>query len=218
MWGTILPISAVAPLYSCIFPDVQLAHVRNESEVMEETSPPLPFTSGKGGAASEKVSLILLLFMDLLFVVSHGSHQTELVSNNSANEIPTLAVAHNRTFLVWLVHCLMPKYSLNADIPLSITHTYTQLQTLDLQSSFCALRSLERIWIEGAYFLTSSPHIHKSALGSGCGARKNFREGVSLRLWGTEGNRSWQIKRLCWTSLRMVVKRKMVYAVRGLRR
>ncbi len=37
-------------------------------------------------------------------------------------------------FWFWLVHCLMPKYSLNADIPLSITHTYTQLQTLDLQS------------------------------------------------------------------------------------
>lgn len=65
MRGTILSVSVVALLYSCIFPDVQLAHVRNESEVMEETSPPLPFTSGKGGAESEKVRLVLLLFMNI---------------------------------------------------------------------------------------------------------------------------------------------------------
>ncbi len=149
MQGTILPISAVAPLYSCIFPDVRLAHVRNESEVMEETSPPLPFTSGKGGAASERSVLFCFCLWISLFVVSHGSHRTELVSNNSANEIPALAVARNRAFL-------MPKYSLNADILLSITHTYTQLQTLDLQSVICALRSLERIWIEGPTSFTSS--------------------------------------------------------------
>jgi len=67
---------------------------------MDETSPPLPFISGKGGAESEKVRLVLLLFMNIfLLVVFHGSRQTELVSNNSVNEIPALAVAHNRTFL-----------------------------------------------------------------------------------------------------------------------
>lgn len=64
------------------------------------------------------------VYGSFLFVVFHGSRRTELVSNNSANEIPALAVAHNRTFLDWIVHCLEPKYSLNADIPLSITHTH----------------------------------------------------------------------------------------------
>ncbi len=36
---------------------------------------------------------------------------------------------------------------------------------------------------------------------------------MSLRLWGTEGNRSWQ-SALCWTSLHTVVTKKWVYAVR----
>ncbi len=103
-----------------------------------------------------------------LFVVSHGSHRTELVSNNSANEIPALAVARNRAFL-------MPKYSLNADILLSITHTYTQLQTLDLQSVILCSQVFGEDLDWGAYFLYLFPNIHKSALSSECVARKKLQ-------------------------------------------
>lgn len=172
MWGTILPISAVAPLYSCIFSHVQLAHERNESEVIEETSPPLPFKEGQQVKRSVLFCFCLWIFP---FVVCHESHWTELVSNNSTKEIPALAVARNRTFLDWLVHCLMPKYSLNADIPLSIPNTYTQLQTLELQSVILWSRVFGEDLDWGAYFLYLFLHIHKSALGSGCGAQKKLQ-------------------------------------------
>jgi len=94
----------------------------------------------------------------------------------------------------------------------SPSHTHTHTHTLDLYSlSFCALRSLERIWIEGPTSFTSSSKSKNQLWVQDVAheKKKKLQEKSEFEILRNRKETGHGNQELCWTSQCTVVKRKM---------